>query len=176
MDFGLIRVLFTRQWSSDYEDDDIQKRDGYHNLERSSEYKSHRDKGKALSNSEESHGRKLQKHPDQKLKSDHRRYEKCGHSTNDRRDHGSYHTDRSVSEVDDVHSGNYRYDEVRHKKYHESSRRRHNSREQSDSDCSCSRHQIKKEKDVKRRETRDTWKTVNDTDEDHHHNKRKRVR
>lgn len=169
-----------RQRSSDYEDDGNQKRhDYYHEPERSSEYKSHRDKGKGLSNSEESHGRKLQKdhhynkHPDQKIKSGHTRYEKRSHSTND----------RSVSGVEDVHSGNYRYDEVRYKKHHESSRKHHNSsREHSDSDCSCSRHQIKKEKNVKKRqmqddvrETKDRWKMVNDSDDDYHHNKRKRV-
>nr|GEZ12424.1 E3 ubiquitin ligase paraquat tolerance 3-like isoform X1 [Tanacetum cinerariifolium] len=51
----------------------IQKRRDYHAVERSSEHKSHRDKGKALSNSGESHGRKLQKdhhydtHQDEKI-------------------------------------------------------------------------------------------------------------
>nr|XP_043622923.1 E3 ubiquitin ligase PQT3-like [Erigeron canadensis] len=181
-----------RQRSSDYEDDGIQKRHHYHESERSSEYKSHRDRGKGLSNSVESHGRKLHKdhyydkHPDEKVKSGHGSYEKHSHSTNDRRDHGSYHTDRSVSGVED-HSGNHKYDEVRYKTHH-------NNREHSDSDCSCSRHQIKREKDVKRRKREDgfpeikvrkkpvadeyhgdRWKLDNDSDDDYHHKKRKRV-
>ncbi|PWA63268.1 DWNN domain-containing protein [Artemisia annua] len=189
-----------RQRSSDYEDDGIQKRRDYHEVERSSEHKSHRDRGKALSNSEESHGRKLQKdhhydtHRDQKIKSDHRRYEKRSYSSNDKRDRGSHHTDRTVSGVEDVHSGNHKHDDVRYnKKYLECSRRHHNSRDQSDSDCSCSRLKIKKEINIKRkepydgdvqhrhnkdhgfRETRDRKKMVNDSDDEYHHSKRKRV-
>ncbi|GKB67744.1 hypothetical protein Tco_0929156 [Tanacetum coccineum] len=111
IEFRLIRDIFTRQRSLDYKDDGIQKRQDYHVVERSSEHKSHRDKGKALSNSEESHGRKLQKdhhydtHRDQKIKPDHRRYEKRSYSTDDKRDHGSHHTDRIVLGVEDVHSG-----------------------------------------------------------------------
>ncbi|XP_024967690.1 E3 ubiquitin ligase PARAQUAT TOLERANCE 3-like isoform X1 [Cynara cardunculus var. scolymus] len=203
-DNGIKHCHERRQESFDYEDDGIRKHHDCHERERSSDFKSHRDKGKALSNSEESHGRKLQKdrhgdkHPDQKIKSGHGRFEKHSHSTNNGRDRGSYHTDRSASGIEDVHSGNYRYDEVRHKKYHQRSRRHHNSREQSDSDCSCSHHhQIKKERDVKResyvsndfRGSRDRmkpiadyggrWKIVNDFDDDsidrYHHNKRKRV-
>lgn len=181
-----------RQESFDYEDDGIRKHHDCHELERSSDYKSLRDKGKAMSNSEESHGRKSQKdhlydkHPDQKIKSGHVRYEKHSHSTNNGRDRGSYHTDRSASGIEDVHSGNYRY-----KKYHQRFRKHHNSsREQSDSDCSCSHHhQRKKERDVKRKESYvgkkpvadygGRWKMANDLDEDsidrYHHNKRKRV-
>ncbi|XP_071725452.1 uncharacterized protein [Rutidosis leptorrhynchoides] len=165
-----------RRRSSDYEDDSIQKRHDYHGPERSSEYKSHTDRGKGLSNSEESYGRKLQKdylydkNLDQRDRSGHGRYDKHSHSTHDKRDHGSSHTDRSVSGVEDVHSGSYRYDEPRYKnkKHHESSRQHHNSREHSGSDCSFSRHQINKEKDVKRRYMED------DSDYDYHH-KRKRV-
>ncbi|GJW69329.1 hypothetical protein Tco_0123753 [Tanacetum coccineum] len=76
-----------------------------------SERKGKIDKGNALSNFEESHGRKLQKdhhydtHRDQKIKSDHKRYEKRSYSINDKRDHGSHHTDRTISGVEDVHSG-----------------------------------------------------------------------
>ncbi|KAI3694663.1 hypothetical protein L1987_77631 [Smallanthus sonchifolius] len=140
-----------RQRSSDYEDNGIQKRHDYNEPERSSEYKSHRDRGTTLSNSDGSHGRKLLK-DHQKMKSGHTRYEK--------RSHGSNHTDRSVSGIDDVHSGNSRSAEARHTKYHESSRRHHNSREQSDSDCSYSRHQIKKEKYVKARPVEDRKKPV----------------
>ncbi|KAI3801544.1 hypothetical protein L1987_29651 [Smallanthus sonchifolius] len=138
-----------RKRSSDYEDNDIQKRHDYYEPERSSTHKSHRDRQKAQSNSEDSHERRLQKNH-QNMRSGHTRHEK--------RSHGSYHshTDRSASGVEDVHSGDYRYDEARHKKHHESSRRRHNSsREQSDSDCSGSRHQVKEGKHVKRRQMDD---------------------
>ncbi|XP_076926225.1 uncharacterized protein LOC143589301 isoform X2 [Bidens hawaiensis] len=103
-----------RQSSSDYEDNGIQKRHAYHEPERSSEYKSYRDRGNAPSNSDGSHGRKLLK-----------RYEKCSN--------GSNHTERSVSGIEDVHSGNSRLDETRHRKHRESSRRYHNSRGQPDS-------------------------------------------
>ncbi|XP_023745039.1 E3 ubiquitin ligase PARAQUAT TOLERANCE 3 isoform X2 [Lactuca sativa] len=180
-----------RQRSSDYEDDGngIPKRHESHSheLSRSSEYKSHRSRGKAVSNSEESHGRKLQKdhhydkHQDLNIRSSHnKRYEKRSHSTNDGREHGSYHTDRSISgvelEVEDVHSGNHRYDEARHKndKRHHHHHHHHSSRDQSDSDCSCSRHS-RKRRDDKRK---DTWQMVNgssDNDYDHHQNKRKKV-
>ncbi|KAI3682117.1 hypothetical protein L2E82_50149 [Cichorium intybus] len=133
-----------------------EKRQRSSDYERSSEHK--RDRGKAVSNSEESHGRKSQK--DLKMKSSHGRYE-----------HGSYQTDRSVSGVEDVHSGNHRYE--KYKKHH------HSSREQSDSDCSCSRH-LRKGRDVKfkRKESHgDRWQMVNDSDDDYHHlhNKRKKV-
>ncbi|KAK9055318.1 hypothetical protein SSX86_026400 [Deinandra increscens subsp. villosa] len=169
-----------RQRSSDYEDNSIQKRHDYHEPERSSKYKSHRDRGKALSNSEDSHEQRLQKNH-QNMRSGHTRHEK--------RSHGSYHshTDKSVSGVEDVHSGDYRYDEGRHKKHHESSRRRHtSSREQSDSD-SCSRHPIKEGKHVKMRrmDDRDRKKPIddelygdrrkmvnNDSDDDYHRKKR----
>ncbi|KAF5802603.1 putative transcription factor interactor and regulator CCHC(Zn) family [Helianthus annuus] len=156
-----------RQRSSDYEDNGIQNRHDYHEPDRSSDYKSHRDRGTVPSNSEGSHGRKsLKDH--QKMKSGHTRYEK--------RSHGSNHTDRSVSGIEDVYSGNNRSDEARHKKYHhESSRRHHSSREQSDSDCSYSRHQIKKENYVKTRQMEDRKKMMTDSDDDYRHNKRKRV-
>ncbi|KAJ0749273.1 putative transcription factor interactor and regulator CCHC(Zn) family [Helianthus annuus] len=153
-----------RQRSSDYEDNGLHNRHDYYEPERSSKHKSHRDRGKALSTSEDSHERRLQKNH-QSLRSGHTRYEK--------RSHGSYHshTDRSTSGVEDVHSGDYRYDEGRHKKYHESSRRRHtSSREQSDSDSSCSRHQTKEGKLAKRRrmDDRDKKKPVDDELYDHH--------
>ncbi|KAD3068196.1 hypothetical protein E3N88_36076 [Mikania micrantha] len=171
-----------RQRSSDYEDNDIPKRRDYHEPERSSKYKSHRDGGKAQSNSEDNHEWSLQKNH-QNMRSGHTRHEK--------RSHGSYsyhsHTDRSVSGIEDVHSSDHRYDEARHKKYHDSSRRCHNgSREQSDSDCSYSRHQIKDGKHVKRRRVDDRdrkkpiddelygdgWKMVNnDSDNDYHQKK-----
>ncbi|XP_076940645.1 uncharacterized protein LOC143609908 [Bidens hawaiensis] len=143
--------LEKRQRSSDYEDNDIHKRHDYHEPERSSKHKSHKDRGKALSNSEDSHDRRLQKNH-QNARSGHTRYEK--------RSHGSYHshTDRSTSGVEDVHSGDYGYDEARHNKYHEGSRRRHNSsREQSDSDCSYGRHQTKEGKHAKRRQMDDDY-------------------
>ncbi|KAI7735373.1 hypothetical protein M8C21_008313, partial [Ambrosia artemisiifolia] len=168
-----------RQRSSDYEDNDIQKRHDYHETERSSEYKSNRGRGMSMSNSDGSHGQKLLK-DHQKMKSGHTRCEK--------RSHGSNHTDRSVSGLEDVHSGNNRSDEARHKKYnHESSRRHRSSKEQSDSDCSYNRHQVKKEKYVKTRQMGDRKKPIddefygdrrkmmNDSDDDYHHNKRKRM-
>ncbi|MFS7935102.1 putative transcription factor interactor and regulator C2H2 family [Helianthus anomalus] len=150
-----------RQRSSDYEDTSLHNRQDYYEPERSSKHK----RGKALSTSEDSHERRLQKNHHQSMRSGHTRYEK--------RSHGSYHshTDRSASGVEDVHSGDYRYDEGRRKKYHESSRRRHtSSREQSDSDCSCSRHQTKEGKHAKRRrmDDRDRKKAVDDESYDHH--------
>ncbi|KAM0026056.1 putative transcription factor interactor and regulator CCHC(Zn) family [Helianthus debilis subsp. tardiflorus] len=156
-----------RQRSSDYEDNGIQNRHDYHEPDRSSDYKSHRVRGTAPSNSEGSHGRKsLKDH--QKMKSGHTRYEK--------RSHGSNHTDRSVSGIEDVYRGNNRSDEARHKKYHHESSRRHRSgREQSDSDCSYSRHQIKKENYVKTRKMEDRKKMMTDSDDDYRHNKRKRM-
>ncbi|KAL4571152.1 hypothetical protein LXL04_017903 [Taraxacum kok-saghyz] len=138
-----------RQRSSDYEDD---KRHDSHEVEKSSEY---RKRGKAVSNSEESHGRKSQKdhHYDK-----HKRHEKHSHSTND--------ADRSVSGVEDVHS--HRHDDMRHKKH-----KRHHH--QSDSDCSCSRHSRKGKESY----GSDRWQMANESDDDynhhHHHHKRKKV-
>lgn len=138
----------------DYEGNGSRVYHSYDELERSDEFKSHPAWDRSTSQSEDSRGRSLHRkqrrdeHLDQHNYSVDERYEKASRSTVGGRDRRSYHSERSNSGVENIPHSIDRCAEARDKQHHKSSKRHHESRGQSGSDSSRSRHFVIKKLDV----------------------------
>ncbi|KAA8546216.1 hypothetical protein F0562_003045 [Nyssa sinensis] len=137
------------------EDDDFHKRYRFNEPERSDEYKSHGEREKSASYSEDSFSRRSQrrrrhdKHLDHEIHSVNERHEKSSRSSIAERDQRSNHPERSSSGVEDMPNSSDRHGAERHKHHHRSSKI-HEKREQCGSDSSWSHHKTKKERDTEK--------------------------
>uniref|UniRef100_A0A5B7CCE2 Putative E3 ubiquitin-protein ligase RBBP6-like isoform X2 n=1 Tax=Davidia involucrata TaxID=16924 RepID=A0A5B7CCE2_DAVIN len=144
-----------RGQSCEDEEDDFHECYRYNEPERSHEYKSHREREKSASYSEDSFSRRSQrkrrhdKHLDHEIHSVKERHEKSSRSSIAERDQRPCHPERSSSGVEDMPNSSDRHSTERHK-HHRRSTKNHDKRGQCGSDSSWSHYQTKKERDIER--------------------------